>query len=63
MQNLSNIQHRTWVVPRNLLRPSSTQLKSYSARFDPGLTGGIKDLLYNTLVNLHTGEKKKCFTG
>lgn len=31
--------------------------------FDPGLIDGTKDLLYNTLVNLHTGEKKRLLQG
>lgn len=45
VRNLSNIQHRAWGV---VLGPRS----------NPGLIGGIKDLLYNTLVNLHTEKKK-----
>lgn len=56
MQSRSNIQHHTWV--RAGAPSASASFPVLQTGLDPGLIGGIKDLLYNTLVNLHTGKKK-----
>lgn len=56
VQSRSNIQHHTWV--RAGAPSASASFPVLQTGLDPGLIGGIKDLLYNTLVNLHTGKKK-----